>query len=307
MKEFLKKHRMLLILVAALAVLWLWYSGGVTMNKLGTMTQNSMRGEYASDDYGLAMAPSAAPMMEKDAIARNTAEESAGDPDIAPADRKLITTANYTIEVEKPEETAEEARVYLASIGGFLDNMEVSEYSNNNKQAYLTMRVPADKFEEATKHLKEYGYVKSENVGSRDVTSQYYDNDEHIKNLEAREAKVREFFNKAKDVEETLSVYRELASLREQIESLKGTQKNLDRQVDYSSIYLTLLPDVEINPISDDEWNLWRSFKKQVNSLVTNLQGLADFAIFLLVKAVIWLPVGLIIYFIWKKFRKSKK
>ncbi len=304
MLKFLETHSKIIGSVLVLLLFWLWYSagqgGGIVPMPLGTrnLAMNSKM--------------MAAPAMDMDYMAEEAyAEDGFVEPlssDYYPEEeRKIVTTANYTIEVENPEESAKEVRDYLKSINGFLDNMNISEYSQKKKSANLTMRVPADSFDETIETIKSYGYVKSENISSRDMSSQYYDNTERITNLEAREAKIREFFDQAKNVEETMSVYNELSNIREQIERLKGSQKNIDRQADYSTIYLNLVPDIEIDPISDDEWNIWRSFKKQVNSLINNLQGLADFAIFLIVKAVIWIPLGLIVFLIWRFIKKQRK
>lgn len=304
MPNFFQKHSKLLLSLLVIFVLFVWYSArqGSSMN----FTVSDTGSSYA--EQGIA-----APMMMKDGLFDEAA--SAPDSDYKrintsvngatdDLERKVITTGSFTIEVEAPETTATELQTYVGTIGGFLDNLNISEYTTNKKQAHLTLRVPADKFVEASAKLRTYGYVKSENVNSRDVSSEYYDNDEHIKNLELEEASVRGFFNQATKVEDILTIHKELASLREQIESLKGSQKNLDRQISYSTIEVSLLPDIEINPISDEEWNVVKIFKQNLNGLVSNLQGLAEFAIFVVMQAVIWVPLLLIAYYVWKVIKK---
>jgi len=307
--NFLKKHSKAVIAIAVVLLLLFWYSGQMP-------TKNYPMDYNGESNRAMNLIKSAVPapaMVQNDLAYEyegNYAYESYDEVSGAVyplEDRMVITTANLTIEVEDPEKRAVEVKKLLNNVGGFLDNLSVSEYRHNKKQAYLTMRVPSDKLDELIESLKDTGYVKTESIDSRDVTSQYQENDEHINNLRAREERVREFFDRATDVEETLSVYKELASLREQIESLEGSQRSLEEQVEYSTIYLTLLPDIEINPISDEEWNVLKSFKRELNSLVVNLQGLADLTIFLLVKAVIWVPLAGIVYLIWRKTKGRKK
>lgn len=223
-------------------------------------------------------------------------------------DRHIIWTASLEIEVENPEEVVEEIKTYIASLEGFVEKSNISEYTPETKQAYLTLRVPSEKFEEAISTLKNYGYVKEEQTEAEDVTETYTDKEARLANLKAQEETVRALYEEATTIEETLSIYRELENLRFEIEMLEKDLMELESQTTYATLRVHLIPEVTIEEFVSKEWNFVKSWKENVNNLFKSLQGLADLGIKFVVFGAIWGPIlviVLVIYFIRKKHRKK--
>ena len=61
-----------------------------------------------------------------------------------------------------------------------------------------------------------------ESASGQDVTDQYVDLQSRLRNLEATEATIRSFLEKAETVEESLQVNRQLSEITDQIEEIKG-------------------------------------------------------------------------------------
>lgn len=249
-----------------------------------------------------------------------------------PADsRMIIRTANLTVVVKEPEKTFDEVKQYVDSIKGFVEDASVSDANYNpppimydsygaptkeslntseaskQKQVSATIRVPSDKYDEAVAKFKSYGYVSSENMNGQDVTASYQDIADQLENLKAREAKVREFYAQAKNVEETMSIFKELEDLRFQIQNLETQQKGLQRQTSYSTIYLNLQPETRVEPFTSGEWNIGKIWNQAVNQMLVALRGLAEFGVKVVVYSVIWIPTLLVIWLIARLAKRYKK
>jgi len=101
-----------------------------------------------------------------------------------------------------------------------------------------------------------------------------------------------------------LTVQRELISLQNQIDSLKGQQKYLEQTAQLAKVTIYLSSDEMALPYAPSA--TFRPdviFKLAVRSLVGALRGVATLAIWIIVFGVIWVPVLVIIIFI-KRLRK---
>ncbi|KKP39071.1 MAG: hypothetical protein UR28_C0010G0054 [Candidatus Peregrinibacteria bacterium GW2011_GWF2_33_10] len=269
---------------------------------------NQYAGVYRQDSYlpqSAITEGAITPQASKNKISFD--QNSVDNSTIQTEDRKIIKTANITIQVKDGEESYNNLKQNLDKFGAFIDHAEISEtyYEGHPKQASLTVRVESDKFEDFMKYLKESGYVKSENVSNQDVTENYQDLDAQLTNLKLREEKVREFYNKAKTVEETLSVYRELFQIQSDIDSQSRALKNLDNQISYSTVYVIFTPEIKVTEFSNPEWNISIVWKGAINDLIGALQSLATIGIRIFVYGAIWFPIVFIAFLIWRK-RKSK-
>jgi len=161
----------------------------------------------------------------------------------------------------------------------------------------ISFRVPADKFYLAMDLCKALAVrVRNENTNGQDVTEEYTDLSARLRNLEATEtellellATVRQRSDKAEDI---LAVYREITTIRGQIEQLKGRMQVLERSTAMSSIQVELIPDVTAQPISQPGWRPGDTLRSSFRILVDALQWLVDALIKLVV---IVLPILLLI------------
>jgi len=89
--------------------------------------------------------------------------------------RNLILTANVSMKTQDPWATADKARAIASGLGG--DILAMSQTGQgDNRSALITVRVPADRFDEALRQLKLLdGEVLTSNVDAKDVTDQFTD------------------------------------------------------------------------------------------------------------------------------------
>jgi hypothetical protein len=118
-------------------------------------------------------------------------------------------------------------------------------YQEGFKYATMTIGVPVNEFENALRRLRALGLkVQDENASGTDVTDQYVDLESRLRNLEATEARIRTFLDKALTVEESLEVNQKLAEITAQIEQVKGQMNYLRDRSAYSTITVHLSPQI---------------------------------------------------------------
>ena len=205
------------------------------------------------------------------------------------AARDLIVTANVAMKSDDPWQTADAAKEIARRFGGSV--LGLSESINNDRRsANLTMRVPADHFDDAVAALKTLnGEVIASSIDAKDVTDQLVDLDARLVALRAEETRYLQLFASAKTVDEMLKVQLALSQLRQQIEQLAAQQKTTKDRVAYSTITLSVASTAEPVPGPLAKWDPSRTFATAIAAFATLLRFGADLAIWLLVFA--WVPL----------------
>ncbi len=226
------------------------------------------------------------------------AEESAGEADTsisndqagdersqsAALNRKIIYNATIRLRVDDPRATAKSLEGLVAQYGGYVSNANVYETYNDVYQGNVQLRVDAKQLESALDALRALATdVLSEQRDSQDVTDRFVDVTARIENLERTEKELQELLTEAREksrkVEDVLSVYRELTSVREQIEVYQGQLNVLSDQTSLATIDVELIPpEVEVE-IVDDGWNPMRTVRSAMRNLTEGGQTLVEFAI----------------------------
>jgi hypothetical protein len=102
-----------------------------------------------------------------------------------------------------------------------------------------------DQFERAMRRLRGLALqVMDETASGRDATDEYVDLQSRLGNLEATRDRIREFLNQAKDVEESLRVNDQLATIEEQIEQVRGRMNYIFDRATYSTITMQISPEL---------------------------------------------------------------
>lgn len=156
-------------------------------------------------------------------------------------DRKIIATATLTVEADSVERATAMAQAIAENLGGFVSQLS-SSGGAQSPRADLTLRVPQPQFFPALARIEALGEVQSRSLGREDVTERYIDLSARLKSAEREEQSLLNLLGRSNSVAEVLSVERELARVRAEVERLQGQLNFLERQVDLASIQLTLLP-----------------------------------------------------------------
>jgi hypothetical protein len=122
--------------------------------------------------------------------------------------------------------------------------------------------------------------VESEDGTSQDVTDEYTDLDANLRNLQASEDTLLKLTAQASNLNDVLTLERELANVRGQIERIKGRQRLLEHQTSMATIAINLHlpPSSEITAVGP-AWNPVATFLRGWRASLVALETLADVVI----------------------------
>jgi hypothetical protein len=160
-------------------------------------------------------------------------------------------------------------------------------------QGSITVRVPADRLDEAMQRIKNGAHeVQSENVTGQDVTQQFVDLNSRLTNLEAAEAQLQQIMTDAHKTEDVLAVYSQLVSIRGEIETIRGQIQYFRESAAFSSIQVNLTPTPITQPLEIAGWRPQETARNAFQALINLFQGIADVGIVLVVFV---LPLAILI------------
>jgi hypothetical protein len=199
----------------------------------------------------------------------------------AMADRQIIKTGEVTVEVDNVAATLGRIRTLATELGGYVGGSQAGTLED---AATLTLRIPADRFEDALARLHELeGRVLSESTREEDVTSAVVDLEARIENLEASEQQYRALVERAQAVDDILAVQARLDGVRGEIEQLSAQLEQLSGQAGLSTLTVTLTPSPTPVERATEDWDPGATFEQATAALVGIGQGLADILIWLLI------------------------
>ena len=163
----------------------------------------------------------------------------AGAAAIQITERQVIRTAFVTIRSEDVSAAADTIRALAESAGGFVQQLSISG-EEGFEQASLTLRIPREKFFDTLDRIGALGDVLSQDIASQDVTDQFIDLEARLNALKTEEASLFTLLGIADSVTDILTIERELARIRADIERLQGQLNFLENRVALPTITVSL-------------------------------------------------------------------
>lgn len=228
--------------------------------------------------------------------------------------RKIIKNGDVTLEVENASITTNRITTFAVAAGGYVLSVQSQGQSGQARSAMVSVAVPVDRFEAVMEQIRGAGVrVLSEQATGQDVSQEYVDLQSQLSNLEATQARIREFLSQAKTVEEALNVNAQLTEIEGQISQIKGRVQFLQQRAAYSTITAQLqeLPPATPTPgplatatatprPTTIPWQLDDTVNNATNTLSTVAQSIASFAIWL---GIVGVPLLLPFALGWLLFR----
>ena len=199
--------------------------------------------------------------------------------------RKLIRTVTIQAETADLDVILSDLDAQLATLGGYVQNKAVQNGRNSSSRyATLTLRIPADKLDQFVGHVEDSTNILSSNEKAEDVTLKYAATESRIKALETQEARLLELLAEAKNLNDLLTRENKLASVRQELETVKSQLKLYDSLVDYGTVNLTITEVREYTVVEEEEPTAWQRIGE---GFVGSLKGvwniLTEIFIFLVV------------------------
>ena len=260
-----------------------------------------------------------APVVRMDSTEKLAAPDAAAmavDPAAASAqfaDRLVTYNASITLVVDDPAASMQRAAAIAAEFGGFVVSSNIYQVPpdmpqlrtpfedsraqpskvSGVMQANVTMRVPAERRVQATERLRQLALdVRGESLSGQDITQEFSDLSARLRNLEAAETRLMAIMEGAATTIDVLAVYRELVTIREQLEIIRGQKQYLEQSAKMSLISVELLPSAGAQPVDVDTWQPLLVLKQSLAALLNGLQGLVNWVIYILIAV---LPLVLLV------------
>ena len=325
----MKEKRLVWILIAVL-VLGCLSGCGAAVKDNATFEYSASDSAPAEDVYVDDMAwddAGAVPVPEpEDAISTMGTGTETGtvQPDLS---EKIIYSATAELETVTFDDTVAAVEQMVAQYGGFLESSYVEgiDYydayygGQTYRTAQFTIRVPVENYSAMTGGLSDLGHVVSIRHFAENVTAQYTDLESRLTAYETEEAALLEMLEKAETVTDLLEIQTRLAEVRYEIEYYTSSLRNLQNEISYSTVDLSVYEVKELSETVEPQLTYWeemgegfkssmrrvgRVFKNGFMDVVSNLPMILLVLAFL---AVIFLVPFLLIRRAVRKARKKEQ
>ncbi len=251
--------------------------------------------------------------------ATGNAAASVTVPNTLPADKRLvIQTVNMSMYVNDPGKSMETIKKLASEMGGYVVSSNLYQTHLDNgvevPHASVSIRVQAERLDEAMQRIRnETGRpMINETTTSEDITDKYVDLQSRLTNLQAEEAQLKEIMTSALKTDDVLSVYNQLAQVREQIEVIKGQIQYYEQSAALSLINVDLFANEAAQEITIGGWQPAGVAKSAIQALVNTLKFFANAGIwavlFLLpVLIIIALPFFVLFLIVRAILRRTRK
>lgn len=298
-------------------VTWSWKTAGavVTVVLIGLFTVNVLREQFPASlgERGAPKGGFTPPAASVDRAAPPTPGVIAPQARVAvppapmtpepvlPALRRVIRTAQVSLEVDDLDDAASRLTRLAESAGGFVAGS--SYVQSGTPEGSFVLRVPSPRFADVLSQVETLGHVLQRRLSGQDVTEEYVDLQARIRNLERYEQRLLAFVDRATKVSDLLAIEQELARVRGEIEMLTGRMRYLDRQVDLATIDVSVREKAKP---SSSFWNVDDTLTKIRNAFLATIHQLLRAAEAMAVAISALVPVGVLAAVAWMVIRRVR-
>jgi hypothetical protein len=208
----------------------------------------------------------------------------------------VIRNGQASVEVEKLDPAIVKLRQLATQLGGYVANSSMVGGRDQVPTATLELKIPAQRFDQAISGLSTLGKVESVNATAEDIGEEFVDITARVTNARRLEERLIELLaNRTGRLQDVLSVERELARVREEIERYEGRLRYLKTRVAVSTLSVTVHEPLPIlgqspgqNPIAEAIRRAWRNFVGFIAAGIASLGVLIPVALLVVAGWVIY-------------------
>ena len=274
----------------------------------------SARGTYGASE-SVAMDYSAAEetyMMADTAAGSGLTGRSNAAPKAAveTTERKLIRTVSLTMRTSNYDADLKTIQELVVSSGGYEEYHFESGDTINGESRFveMTLRIPADQLDTFLGGINGVARVVNRSENTVDRTTEYSDNQTRINTLNLKLTRLNELLVAAESIEDILAIETQISDTQYELDLLTGSQINIDRQVDMSTVILSMQEDkpTEITPEMTFGQKLSRALKGSWGNFGEFLRNALVFIIMAMPALLTICALALVIVLIRKAVKKNK-
>lgn len=219
--------------------------------------------------------------------------------------RKIVRSADLTLSTAAFDATVEKVNAAVSAVDGYAEHLY--QYGEPNaRRLSLTLRVPSARLDEFLASVSGAGRVTHRSESTADLTTSYQDNEARLKTLYAKRDRLNVLLEKAEDVSDLIEIETAIADTQYQIDSYETSQRSIDRQVDMSTVSLTITEERPADSAQADVPMTQRIRAAFAASLEWTGEFLRDLVIFIVMILPVAVPLAAIALVI-RIIRKKRK
>ena len=233
---------------------------------------------------------------------------------------KIIYSVHVNIETIQFDETIAKVNQMLTTYNAFIESSSVSGINyesrfygwNEFRYAYFNIRVPVNQLNSLTDNLDNLGNVTHRSNDAVNITTQFTDTQSRLNSLHIQEERLLDMLSKAEDVPDLIMIEERLSEVRYQVEMLTTMLTGWQRQVDYSTVTLSIREVEEFTEQPKINVSYWQQI---ANGFMATMRSIGQFFMdifkWLIVSAPVLIMIAVIILvvliLIRQKIRSIKK
>ena len=158
--------------------------------------------------------------------------------------QKLIKTVGMSVQTKDFDDLLTNIKTTVADMGGYIESSEISGNSyysqNHNRNAWLTLRIPAERLDGFVTIVEELGNVTSKRESVEDITLRYVDVESHKEALVIEQERLMELLEQAESMEDIITIESRLSEVRYELQSYESTLRTYDNKVNYSTVSMDI-------------------------------------------------------------------
>jgi hypothetical protein len=218
------------------------------------------------------------------------------DADAAPD--MVIRSGTASVQVDSIDVAVQRVRQLAQRVGGVIANSSLQGGRDQVRTATLEVKVAAPRFDDLVTGLAPFGKVESVNVTAEEVGEEYVDISARVANAHRLEARLIDLLaTRTGKLSDVLTVERELARVREEIERYEGRMRYLKTRASVSTLTIAvherapvIVPVAGDGPILMAFRQAWENFVGVVAGFVASLG--------------ILIPLGALVFVAWLGLRR---
>lgn len=218
--------------------------GGVSVDPRGQMMDGSGMMATGMERRRMWRDTSDAVPMFKDTL---TFPSSGTTIPVSATERKVVGSASLDLRAQSVVWTNNRIQDSVKNVGGYVENVSLSQPKNDIRTAWLEVRVPTDRLDTVIDEAKKAAAsVVSEDRNIQDATDQSIDLNARLNAKRAEESALVSLLNKAEKVSDVIEVTERLSMVRSEIEQLDAQNRRLEGQVAMASLTISITEDPRV-------------------------------------------------------------
>ncbi|MBO5571886.1 MAG: DUF4349 domain-containing protein [Ruminococcus sp.] len=285
-------------------------------NAFKSDTAQNVNGDYSADYYE--SPEEAAAEAESSDNSGDTAEPmSYKQSDVKAINpQMLVYSCDMSIDVLEFEQALDRFHGLIDKYKGFIESETYSDGGSSSQWKYTddkkwktlnaVIRIPSADYDAFCSDAEEIGDMRRKNASVQNLTTEYSDLKTTLSIYEAKEKRYLDLLKDITDEKEAISVESELTNIQIEIAKLKTRMNNIENDVAYSYINLTLneVREYTAEPVVEKTDTFGQRLKNTVARTWNGFLGFLERLLFFIIEIFPYLIVFGIIIFIVVKLKK---